>query len=161
VAELNERPKQLLTERRIASVATIGPDGAPHLTSVWFLYEDGALYLAIASSSAKGRNLASNPHVAVMIDSREPYQEAGITAIGEAELLSGERAAAIVRKVHAKYLSAEALDDPQVGPVFAAIDDMAVKVVPQRWLSWDMSELDQQVFGGAIARNRYLRETPS
>lgn len=32
MAELNEKQKRLLTERRIASVATVGADGAPHLT---------------------------------------------------------------------------------------------------------------------------------
>ena len=59
---------ELLAQRRIAAVATVGADGAPHLTATWFLYEDGALYLAIPSGSAKGRNLARNGRVAVMID---------------------------------------------------------------------------------------------
>lgn len=161
MVEPNEKQKLLLAERRIASVATIGADGAPHLTSVWFLYEGGVIYLAIPSSSAKGKNLAGNPKIAVMIDVRESYREAGLTAIGEVEFLSGEEAAPIVRRIHEKYLSSDALNDPQVGPVFAVIDDVAVKLVPQRWLSWDMGELDQQAFGGAISRNAYLKEIDS
>ena len=157
MAEPNEEQKQLLKQRRIASVATIGADGMPHLTSVWFVYENGALYLAIPFSSAKGKNLSANANVAVMVDVRKSYKEAGLTAIGEAELVFGDQAASIVRRVHEKYLSLEALDDPQVGPVFAAVDDLAVRLVPRKWLSWDMGQLDQQVFGGAIARNGYLK----
>lgn len=156
--EPTEKQKRILKERRIASVATLSPDGTPHLTSVWFLYENETLYLAVPSSSAKGKNLAKNPKIAVMIDVRVSYQEAGLTAIGEVEIISGKEAASIVQRVHEKYLSPDALADPQVGPVFAAIDDIAVKLTPIRWLSWDMSELDQQVFGGAMSRNRYLKD---
>jgi PPOX class probable F420-dependent enzyme len=149
--------KQILKERRIASLATIGPDGAPHLVSVWFLYENDALYLAIPSSSAKSRNLAANPKIAVMIDVRVSYAEAGLTAVGEAEIIAGSEAKSIVRRIHEKYLTPAAIADPRVGPVLAAVDDIAVKLTPARWLSWDMRELDQRVFGGAVASNRYLQ----
>lgn len=148
----------MLKERRIASVATIDAHGMPHLTSVWFLYEEGSLYLAIPSASAKGRNLARNPRIAVMIDIREHYREAGLTAIGNAEILSGEAASPVVERLHRKYLTDSALEDPGVGPVFAAVDDIAVRLQPARWIAWDMAELDGQAFGGAIARNRYLRD---
>jgi PPOX class probable F420-dependent enzyme len=157
MSQPSEKQKRLLEERRIASVATMGPDGTPHLTSVWFLFENETLYLAISSSSSKGRNLARNPKIAVMIDVRVSYEEAGLTAIGEAEIVSGEEAKLIVERVHAKYLTPTALRDPQVGPVFAAFDDIAVKLKPIKWLSWDMNELDQSAFGGAMARNRYLK----
>jgi nitroimidazol reductase NimA-like FMN-containing flavoprotein (pyridoxamine 5'-phosphate oxidase superfamily) len=124
---------------------------------VWFLYENDILYLAIQSSSAKGRNLARSRKIAVMIDVRESYEEAGVTAIGEAELIAGDEAKLIVRRVHEKYLPPDAFADTQVGPVFAAIDDVAVKLRPTKWLSWDISEVDQHAFGGAISRNRYLK----
>jgi PPOX class probable F420-dependent enzyme len=153
-----ERQKQILAERRIASVATVSPDGTPHLTSVWFLYEDDTLYLAIQSSSAKGKNLARNPKIAVMIDVRVSYEEVGLTAIGEAEIISGDEAKLIVKRVHEKYLTADALKDARVGPVFVAVDDIAVKLTPSRWLSWDMKVLDQRAFGGAISSNRYLKD---
>ena len=154
----NENQIRLLGERRIASVATIDADGAPHLTSVWFLFEEGQLFLAIPSTSVKARNLMHNSGIAVMIDSRVSFEESGLTAIGVAELLSGEEAVPIVRRLHEKYLTNEALADPQVGAVFAAMDDIAVRVNPIRWISWDMSELDEHVFGGAMTQNRYLRE---
>src|SRR5262245_6678333 len=115
--QLTETQKQILRERRIASVATVSADGSPHLVSVWFLYENEELYLAIPSSSSKGRNLAANPKIAVMIDVRVSYKEAGLTAIGEAKVVSGDEAKLIVRRVHEKYLTANALADPQVGPV--------------------------------------------
>lgn len=156
MARPTERQLALLAERRIASVATIRPDGTPHVTAVWFLHEDDCLYLAIPSSSVKGRNLAANPRIAIMIDARVPAQERGLTASGEAEILTGDEAAAIVRRLHGKYLTAKALADPAVGPAFAALDDIVVKLAPERWAAWDMGELDAQAFDGAMARNGYL-----
>ena len=148
----------LLDQRRIAAVATIGRDGVPHLTATWFLHDAGSLYLAIPSGSAKGRNLMRNDRLAVMIDVRVAGREAGVTAIGRAELLTGVEAEPVVSRIHDKYLTTAGLADPRVGPVFGAVDDLAVKLTPDRWISWDMSELDRQAFGGAIMENGYLRE---
>lgn len=156
--QLSEKQRKLLEESRIASVATIDSAGFPHLTSVWFLFEDEALYLAIPSRSAKGRNLEQNRRLAVMIDARRAYAEAGITAIGEGEILSGSTAVPYVQRLHEKYLTREALQDPDVGPAFAAMDDIAVRLTPKRWISWDMAELDAQAFGGRMARQRYLKD---
>lgn len=158
MAQPDESQLKLLEERRIASVATIDPTGTPHLTAVWFLYQDGALYLAIPSSSVKGRNLANDARIAVMIDVRQSGKESGLTAIGKAELIRGAEAAPIVRRLHEKYISPQGLADPRVGPVFAGIDDVAVRVAPTRWISWDMRELDEHVFGGAMTENGYLKE---
>ena len=52
----------------------------------------------------------------------------------------------------------EGLADPQVGPVFSAMDDVAVKLTPSRWISWDMGELDRPVFGGAMSAGGYIKE---
>ncbi len=148
----------LLQERRIASVATISPDGLPHMTSVWFLYEDGQFFLAIPSSSAKGRNLNNNSRIAIMIDARETYREAGVTASGHAEIISGEAAAAIVQRIHEKYMTQDALEDPLIGPTFNAIDDIAVRIQPTKWISWDMAQLDKQYFGGRLQERKSFKQ---
>ncbi len=154
---LTDKQIKMLQEPRIASVATIDPAGMPHLTSVWFLYEEDQLVLGTPSKSAKARNLQVNPRIAIMIDARKSYEEAGLTAIGEAEIIEGEEAALIVQRLHEKYLTPDGLSDPQVGPAFAAMDDIAIRLTPSRWLSWDMAELDTLAFGGAMARNQYFK----
>jgi PPOX class probable F420-dependent enzyme len=156
--QLNERQKETLQESRVASVATIDADGFPHLTSVWFLFDGECLYLAIPSSSAKAKNLMRNRQIAVMVDVRTSYAESGITAVGKAEIIGGEDAVPVVRRLHEKYLTDEALQDPQVGPAFAAIDDIAIQLKPTKWIAWDMAELDSQAFGGIMSQNRYLKD---
>ncbi len=46
-------------------VATVHPDGRPHLTPVWGLWVDGAFYFGSGPQTRKARNLAENPSVAV------------------------------------------------------------------------------------------------
>ena len=157
MGELNQRHREILGQRRIASVATVGPDGAPHLTATWFLFDGGAFLLAVPSSSVKARNLRENPRIAVMVDVRQAGQELGVSASGVAEVLEGQAARDAAARVHAKYLTGEALADADVGPAFAAFDDVAIRLEPERWITWDMSELDRQAFGGKLAARSYLR----
>lgn len=155
--KLNERQRALLGERRVASVVTLSTDGMPHLTPVWFLFADGAFLIAIASGTAKGRNLARDNRMALMLDRRQRYEETGFSVCGNAEILTGQDASDVVRRVHQKYLTDEAMQDPAVGEVLAAIDDIAVRLEPTRWISWDMPDLDQQAFGGRLRTNEYMK----
>jgi PPOX class probable F420-dependent enzyme len=157
VPNLSESQIEILKQRRIASVATIRPDGALHVTAVWFFFDGDAFFIAIPSSSAKARNLSANNQIALMVDLRVQGKELGVSVGGVAEVLRGEAARTIVRRVHAKYLTEAALADQDVGPKFEEFDDIAVCLRPTRWMCWDMSSMDQQAFNGKLATHSYLR----
>lgn len=67
------------------------------------------------------------------------------------EIIPGEKARQLNARIYRRYLSAAALADPQVGPVFAQFDDITVKLKPTLWTWWDMPELDALFFGGRIS----------
>ena len=46
-------------------IATVRPDGRPHLTPVWGVWVDGVFYFGSGPQTRKVRNLAENPSVAV------------------------------------------------------------------------------------------------
>jgi general stress protein 26 len=48
-------------------IATVRPDGRPHLTPVWFVWQDGKLYIAIGTNTQKFSNLQSNQSVAMAL----------------------------------------------------------------------------------------------
>lgn len=55
-------------------VASVRPDGRPHLVPVWFVVADGRWYICTAPGSVKARNLQHNPKVALALESgSEPY----------------------------------------------------------------------------------------
>jgi hypothetical protein len=87
-----------------------------------------------------------------MVDARKPGTERGVTAAGTVEVISGEQSKEINRRIHGRYLSAAALSDPHVGPVFASFDDVTIRITPKSWISWDMATLDAQAFGGRLGR---------
>ncbi|MGC2197582.1 MAG: pyridoxamine 5'-phosphate oxidase family protein [Terriglobales bacterium] len=145
--------RQLLEGRYIASLATQNPDGSIHVVAVWYWFDGARLYVATSARTRKARNLQANPRVSVMIDARDPAASCGINLAGTAQILAGDSAREWNVHVHRKYLSASALADPKVGPVFASWDDVALQITPTSVIAWDMREADRQVFGGSFEGN--------
>ncbi len=55
-------------------VATVRPDGRPHLAPVWFVESDGAWYFVTDPKSVKARNLQQNSRVSLALeDGINPY----------------------------------------------------------------------------------------
>ena len=56
-----------LLDARFATLATIGADGGPQLTEVWFIYEDGSLRLSLNAARLKTKNLMKRPQCSLFI----------------------------------------------------------------------------------------------
>jgi len=64
-----------LLDTQVATLATIGKDGLPQLTEVWFLHDDGELKTSLNTSRLKTRNLTERPECGLMIlDLENPYR---------------------------------------------------------------------------------------
>lgn len=144
--------QDLVQERHIATLATENVDGTIHLTAVWYLFTDGHFFIATSAKTRKARNVAQRPKASLMIDTRKAGAERGITAAGTVNLISGDRSREINRRIHSRYLSAAAMADPQIEPVFASFDDVTIQLLPTHWSHWDMAALDAQAFGGRLSK---------
>lgn len=87
-----------------------------------------------------------------MVDSRTPGGERGATATGAIELISGDQSREINRRLHCRYLSAAAVADVHIGPVFESFDDVTLRLTPSSWIAWDRAALDTQAFGGRLGK---------
>ncbi len=141
---------ELIRGRHIATLGTENADGFIHLTAVWYLFESGSLYVATSSKSRKARNVAARPKASLMVDVRKPGAERGVTVAGRAEVISGQQSQEINRRIHSRYMSAGAMSDPHIGPVFASFDDVTIRLTPESWTTWDMAVLDAQALGGRL-----------
>jgi len=64
-----------LLDAQVASLATIGGDGFPQMTELWFLHDDGELKLSLNTSRLKTRNLMKRPQCSLMLlDLENPYR---------------------------------------------------------------------------------------
>jgi hypothetical protein len=62
-----EAETKLETEKNIW-VASVRPDGRPHLAPVWFAWHAGKLYICTGPGSVKARNISQNPRVALALE---------------------------------------------------------------------------------------------
>jgi PPOX class probable F420-dependent enzyme len=80
--------------------ATVWPDGRPHLTPVWAVWDDGALWFSASPRSRKMRNIRAGS--AVSVSTEDP--ENPVVLEGTVELVTeSERLVRFVAVVNVKY----------------------------------------------------------
>lgn len=90
-----------LLDAQFATLATVGPDGRPQLSEVWFLAEDGTVRISLNTSRQKTKNLARASACSVFIlDLANPYRYLELRGDARVEPDDGYTFAA---KVGAKY----------------------------------------------------------
>jgi PPOX class probable F420-dependent enzyme len=90
-----------LLDGQVATLATIGPDGRPQLSEVWFLADGDTVGLSLNTTRQKTKNLKANPAVNLFIlDLAVPYRYLEIR--GDAEV-SPDDDYAYADQVGAKY----------------------------------------------------------
>lgn len=57
---------------RTGKLATIRPDGRPHVAPIWFVVEGDSLVFNTWHTSVKARNLRHSPRAALAVDYQEP-----------------------------------------------------------------------------------------
>jgi PPOX class probable F420-dependent enzyme len=97
--------ERFLKGRHVAVLATIGADGQPVLTPIWYLYIDGSVVMRTGTDSIKAANIRRDPRVTVCVqDERAPY--ASVTVYGKAAI--EDEQAGLGAKIARHYLGAVA-----------------------------------------------------
>ncbi|MGY6022270.1 PPOX class F420-dependent oxidoreductase [Streptomyces spinosirectus] len=116
--------RALLDGRNFASVATLGPDGAPQNSVVWIKREGDTVLFSSTDGRQKVRNLRRDPRVSLSVfDLADPYTSVEIR--GTAEILPDE-GKRLPHELSHKYLG---IDPP------AEKDDevrVIIRIVPRR-----------------------------
>ncbi len=80
--------EQFLTDNMKVQIATIGPDGTPHLTTLFYVLEDGMLAFWTYGRSQKVVNLRRDPRITCLVEDGEDYFELrGVSIQGKARLV--------------------------------------------------------------------------
>ena len=91
----------LLREKVLAHVATVMPDGSPHVTPVWVDTDGEAVLFNTAKGRVKHRNLSRDPRVAISVSAREDDYRT-VVVRGRAELID-EGAIDHINRLARKY----------------------------------------------------------
>jgi PPOX class probable F420-dependent enzyme len=114
-----------LLDGQVATLATVGPNGRPQQSIIWFLAEGGTVRLSLNTSRQKTANLVDNPLCSLIIvdpDSSYRYLELR----GHAEI-EPDRDLAFAAKVGAKY-GADLLQYDQPGDTRSIVTLVADRV---------------------------------
>ena len=75
----------------VVAVATLDPDGAPHVVPLWFVWPEDAIYVSTRREGRTWRNVRADPRVSITIDVGRSWTEiAGVLVEGLAEAVPAE-----------------------------------------------------------------------
>lgn len=117
-----------LLDAQVASLATIGTNGYPQVTEIWFLHEDGELKLSLNDARLKTRNLRKRPQCSLFIlDLKNPYRYLEVRGAARIE---DDADYAFATRVGAKYdADLKVHDQPGESRVVVTIDPVNVYAV--------------------------------
>jgi PPOX class probable F420-dependent enzyme len=106
MARLTEKQARLFRDRNWGNVATLRPDGSPHLTPVWVDTDGENVLFNTAYGRAKVDYIRRDPRVAIEVHDEHDPQRAYVSVTGTAELID-EGADEHIDKLARKYLGEE------------------------------------------------------
>jgi PPOX class probable F420-dependent enzyme len=120
-----------LLDADVGTLATIGRNGIPQQTAVWFLHEDGELKISLNTSRIKTKNLIERPQCSLLIFDPAVSQRY-LEVRGTAEVEPDDDSA-FARRVGAKYgADLSEHDGPDDGRVIVTIQPTNVYAVDVR-----------------------------
>jgi PPOX class probable F420-dependent enzyme len=133
---------QFLQEQRVATCATIGRDGQPHLVAMWYAILDGVMWFETKAKSQKAVNLRRDSRVTVMVETGHTYDALrGVALEGHATIVEDpdalwEVGVNVWERYNGPY-------SEEVRPMveFMLTKRVAVRVDVERIRSWDHRKL--------------------
>jgi PPOX class probable F420-dependent enzyme len=72
----DDERRQFLSEgTRTGKLATVRPDGRPHVAPIWFVLDGDDLIFTTGADSVKGQAIVRDPRVALTVDREEPLYD--------------------------------------------------------------------------------------
>jgi len=136
--------EEFLTANMKVQVATIGPDGTPHLTTLFYVVEDGRIAFWTYGASQKVVNLRRDPRISCLVEGGEDYFELrGVSIQGRARLIEEyDDIRVLGAKVARRMASGVELGD--FGDEIVekqARKRVGIVVEPQKVASWDHAKM--------------------
>ncbi len=145
---------RFLEEQRVVNIATIGPNGMPHVVAMWYALVDGAIWFETKAKSQKVVNLRRDPRISCLVEAGHTYDTLrGVELEGTAEIVDDPDAIwAVGVSVWERY------NGPYTEEVKPLVEFMlnkrvAIRVKADRTRTWDHRKLGMpvQALGGTTA----------
>jgi PPOX class probable F420-dependent enzyme len=103
MAAIPEKYRDLVDKKAFAQLATLMPDGSPHVAPVWFEYDGTHIILNTAKGRVKDQNMRRDPRVGLdILDPDNPYRHLSIR--GKVVDITENGAVDHINKLSNKYI---------------------------------------------------------
>jgi len=136
-----EERETFLRDERTCRVASVGGDGSPHVTPLWFVWDGASLWLTSIVRSQRWTDLQRDGRVSVIVDTGHDFMELrGVEIKGRAEVVgevprTGEPNAELEvpeRLFADKYAGGRVHHDGR---------HAWLRITPEKMVSWDFRKL--------------------
>lgn len=136
---------EFLTHGGTIMLALHGPDGYPDLVPMWFLFEDGAIWMRTYGKSQKVVNARRDPRCSVLVEQGDHYAELrGVQITGDLELVDDvDRICEIAAGLTIKYEGVDPVHRDALMTAYLprAPKQVAMRLPIDRLVSWDHRKL--------------------
>ena len=116
-------------------LATVRPDGRPHLVPVWFFWDGETITIYSQPNVQKLRNIQQNPHVTLALETVNEGEDVVIVE-GKAEL-PGKSAQTMNAPAYVEKYARHIKDMQTTPDEIAAEYSEVIRVTPIRFMNWD------------------------
>lgn len=126
--------QEYLSQPLLADLATVRPNGSPHVAPVWFQYRGGLVRIVAETTAVKVRNIKHEPRVSLSVAVQDrPYRYVLINGTAE---LSQDGVPELTRAMAVRYQGEEE-GNSYADRVLAEMDFCVITISPSKIISWN------------------------
>ncbi len=125
--KLDVKVEAFLKGRHFGKVATAMKDGSPHVTPIWYMYEQGKLIINTTTDRVKYRNIRRDPRVCFLVDDGYPY----VVIFGRARIAEERDPKRDIETLAVRYRGEEN-GKKAARERFWKMDRISIEIVPER-----------------------------
>jgi nitroimidazol reductase NimA-like FMN-containing flavoprotein (pyridoxamine 5'-phosphate oxidase superfamily) len=134
----DEEREVFLATQRTVRVATVGPDGTPHVVPLWFVWHGGGLFLNSTLGNPTAENMLRTGTASAVVDDGDAYDVLrGVVLTGPTRRLGDQAPAEVERAWSEKYMGGGEL------PYRRWRDRTWFRLDPARTASWDFRKIPE------------------
>jgi PPOX class probable F420-dependent enzyme len=139
-----EEVEAFLDVARTMNVATIGPDGRPHLVAMWYGFFEGKPAFWTFGKSQKIMNLKRDPRITALCEEGATYSTLkGVELVGTGRIIEDrESIIAIARSTSERHNGPESIDETSLAFLAKQAEKrVGVVIEVEKIVSWDHTKL--------------------
>jgi len=124
---LDAKAEAFLRGKYFGKIATVRKSGSPHVTPIWYMYEDGKLIINTTTNRVKFRNIKRDPRVCFLVDDGYPY----IMIEGRARIANERDPMKDIETLAIRYTGEEA-GRKSARERYWKMDRVSLEIIPER-----------------------------